>query len=774
MSNFWNITLGINRSQNGIDYLDYEDANQNRRFSGNLHTDDLLMMIKEDEKQEVSRLHPSFSKWSNRPSYFLGFVEKIKNNNQIVFRVLPGVVDYLFEGENLNSRIKAKVFIIDSCTTLIREFKMIRLSEFLELSRYLYEPSKPPLYDRLAETNRISKTLSKFYNPSQIDAILTGFKMSQGIFLLQGPPGTGKTHTIRGLLSVLFMKNNRKNRILVCAPSNSAIDEIAKRVADEKLFDINGSRIEDIKLVRIVSQNHNLFDIRESKKPETKEMPDSVKKISLGVQVSNLLNESDSVIELENIKKTKDDLDKVDELLQHYLKNNEDHLKIKELQERKFQLTKISFKQKSSNKKALDKLKEIEQSILNSSNVVFTTLSGAASKELDLPTCEFDFVIIDEACQSVELSSLIPFRYKSRVVILVGDPRQLPSTTFSQDSGKNNYSRSLFERLMQDGCRVKMLEIQYRMVQEISEFPSHYFYQGRLQTHENNDLSLVPSWISTPGVMMMNLLTSRESKKSSDTSLSNTPECEFIGKLFTFLKPVHGNRLNIGIITPYKKQVRIIKEYFQKFYGDHWKNDVEINTVDGFQGREKDVIVFSAVRSAESIGFLADVRRVNVAITRAKFALWVVASKSCLERNECWSSFINYCSSKGKLFDCKDFNEVSEYFDPKSQKKLESSSRPLLETPKNSYQSFQPPPQVPSSDHSKSSLLATPEADSKLESNLPTQASQPSNPKPILKPSHHPSNSSKIQNKSQIFQNPSEKNSSNDASKLFLNIISRK
>ena len=687
MSNYWVITLGLSCSKDSnAEYFNFEDAIMSRRFSGNVHTDDLLMLIKDEDSNCV--FQQNFSKWNSKPIHFLAFVEKLKKNNQIVFRVTGNAIDYFFDGVSLNHRVKAKVFIIDSCTTLLREFKMIRTSEFVQLNNYIYEPSKRPIYDVNPEGKQLKKTLLKFYNEPQVEAILETYRLCQGIYLLQGPPGTGKTHTIRGILSALNMK--KKNaRILVCAPSNSAIDEIAKRVATEKLFDVNGSRIEDIKLVRIFSQSLNLFDIREAKKPDKKEMPEEVHSISLGVQVNSMLNQSESVFELQNIKKTKDDLNKLDDMIQEYLKNQGDTLKIKELQEKKFQLTMISYQQKSSNKLALDKLKEIEQNIIRNSTVVFTTLSGSSSKEIDLIHREFDYVIIDEACQSVELSSLIPFKYNSRVVILVGDPCQLPATTFSQISNRNNYSRSLFERLMHGGCRVKMLEIQYRMIQEICSFPSHYYYKNRLATHKSITTDLIPNWISIPGILMINLLSSRESKNDAETSLSNTPECEFIGKIFAHYKSLHGTNLNIGIITPYKKQVRIIKEYMQKFYPDKWKKDVEINTIDGFQGREKDLIIFSAVRSGNSIGFLSDVRRVNVAITRARFGLWIVGSRSCLDKNICWKNFIEFCESNGKVINCKDFNEISEKFCV-NEKKHGLKSAGLLQTPIYTSDFFQP------------------------------------------------------------------------------------
>lgn len=666
MSKYWEINVGIFNSKSENHYLEFEDSEKNEKFSTNIRMEDLILMIS-DSSPQPETFNSSFSAWGIKPKYILGFVEKDTNSKRIVFRVLLKDLENLYEKKSENHRIQMKVFIIDSCTTIFREFKMIRLSEFVSLSDYVYSPSKDLFVDSLKKYKKISNVIEKNYNPSQAKAIVGACKIIKGIYLLQGPPGTGKTHTIRGILSALYMKNKGKVRILVCAPSNSAIDEIANRVVTEKLLDLNNCGVSTVPMVRIVSSKNSFFDLREKKQDEEREMPEAVKPICLNNLVSCEAEAPQLAQELTDTKYTKKDLDIIDNSIREYEKNRSDPENarlIKELKQQKYEKTQVMYKQKHSNMQTLDKIRHLEQSIIKRANIVFCTLSGAGGKELDYKDCNFDYTIVDEACQSVELSNLIPFKFDSNVVILVGDPNQLPATTFSQLSSQNNYSRSLFERLMYGKSKVHMLEYQYRMLPEICAFPSSYFYNSRLLTDQSILHKKRPDWIKSQGLLFINLLNSRESRNATETSISNTAECEFVGKIFAHFKHIHGRKLNIGIITPYKKQVRIIKEYLQRFNRDTWKIDVEVNTIDGFQGKEKDLVIFSAVRTGETVGFLADQRRLNVAITRAKYALWIVASRPCLYRNQCWRALIDYVESKNRLLNCNNFNEIADYFTP--------------------------------------------------------------------------------------------------------------
>ena len=162
----------------------------------------------------------------------------------------------------------------------------------------------------------------------------------------------------------------------------------------------------------------------------------------------------------------------------------------------------------------------------------------------------------------------------------------------------------------------------------------------------------------------MNLTSSKESRTADDTSLSNHAEADFVVKLFEHYKQFHGSGMDIGVISPYKKQVRLVRNMLQSQFGTGLKRDVEVNTVDGFQGREKEMIVFSCVRSGDSIGFLSDVRRLNVAITRARSCLVLIGSEATLIRNDCWLEMIVYLKTRNFFQTTSSFQTLKERFQP--------------------------------------------------------------------------------------------------------------
>ncbi|OMJ84448.1 hypothetical protein SteCoe_14461 [Stentor coeruleus] len=625
--------------------------------------DDLLLIIpyvQEDDKKFTTK----FENWGYKGTMTLGFVEKTKFQGLYMIKILENSLDE-FSGELGFTSAETvskqcRVFIIDSCTTMLREYKMIRNAEFLELGNAILNPSKNafPII-KTQEVEDFLKAVENYYNPSQIAAIERSCSVISGVVLLQGPPGTGKTHTIRGILSGIMDKYKDQVKILVCAPSNAAIDEIARRVVVDNLYGHDGTIKKNLNYLRIGNVKKSAIDIREGKK-SIRETPPEVEEITLAHKTEK---EIEGDITSAKLLSLISDQEKIEKMLQIARKNKSKDQVIS-LEEKKSENLQCLFKEKFSNKDAVDKKKQVESNILNRANIVFTTLSGAAGKEMVYLKHDFDYVIIDEACQSVELSTLIPLQYNAKVAILVGDPNQLPATIFSNYSKKSKYDRSLFERLMDGGCQLNMLCTQYRMLKEICDFPSMTFYDNQLETFEENDRNQAPRWIINKGMWIFNLVTSQESRSTNETSISNTNEAEFIGKLYHFLAPLHQKRLNIGIITPYKKQVVIIREYFKNFYENDWKIDLEVNTVDGFQGREKDVIIFSSVRSGNTVGFLSDKRRMNVAITRAKYALWIIGSVSCLENNNYWGRLVNYCKERNRIINCRAFTEVEDFFIP--------------------------------------------------------------------------------------------------------------
>lgn len=668
MSEYSLVSLTTHSTKNGFGYLEVRDekiVEENNgknsvkegkfKFSYRAQPEDIILIL---PFYEDFIAHPNFSNWAKNVEHFIGIIERQKSGYPFLIKIKESALGS-FDTPRLY-----RLFIIDTSTTMLREYKMIRLAEFTELSNQILNPKQPVYTSKNQKIEQFIKSIDKIHNESQLDAIEKISCASSGILLLQGPPGTGKTHTIKGIISAILLKENNNTYILVCAPSNSAIDEIANRIAVEKLYGPGGVVKNDVKLVRVGTQKKYSEDFREKIKKDLRETPQAVQDISLSSLVTKLISQNATESGNNKIDSLMNELDALNKQI-YDAKKFKKLSEITLLEEKASNLKGSLFRAKQINKTQNTVRKECETGILNTSNIVFCTLSGAGSKEILEINHSFDYVIVDEACQSVELSSLIPFQFGAKVVILVGDPKQLPATTFSQYSNHNLYSRSLFERLMDGGCKVEMLTIQYRMVSEICTFPSSEFYYNRLETFDRS--TPAPDWIANIGVLFINLLTSQESRSSSETSISNTSESEFIGQLFTFLKPLHGKKLNIGVITPYKKQAIIIKEYLNRFYTNDWKIDLEVNTIDGFQGREKDVIIFSAVRSGDTLGFLADSRRINVAITRAKYALWVVANAKCLQNNSVWGRFVQYCKALNKVVDCNRFSEVSKMFEPTSK-----------------------------------------------------------------------------------------------------------
>lgn len=339
----------------------------------------------------------------------------------------------------------------------------------------------------------------------------------------------------------------------------------------------------------------------------------------------------------------------------------------------------------------------IESSIIQESNLVFTTLNSAGNSTLD--DSEFCVTVVDEAAQCVEPNVLIALRRGCKQCIMVGDQKQLSATVICENIKKFNYDRSLFERLIQGGHSYYLLNTQYRMTPIISSFPSREFYQNRLKNGKNvMDPIFLPPFMQRdpfsdiekkteeksekltdlvpflPSLFFIDLETSKDSK-GSNKSLINSDEAK-VTLALTRLLIDQSNKFNyplgsLGIITPYSDQLQLLKSFssresFMKEYiqqptapGSNVpqlsipKYDIELNTVDAFQGREKNFVIMSTVRSntTNSIGFLADIRRMNVAITRAKYGLYIIGNSRTLNSNPIWRKLIGF-ARKNKMYTC--------------------------------------------------------------------------------------------------------------------------
>ena len=294
-----------------------------------------------------------------------------------------------------------------------------------------------------------------------------------------------------------------------------------------------------------------------------------------------------------------------------------------------------------------------ETILIRNSAVVFSTLNSSAKKQLKVICGNISNVIIDEASQATEVQTLIPLNLKPERMILIGDPCQLPATTFHPLSKRLDFNRSCMERLNLIGFKMSMLKVQYRMLPLIAKFPSQTFYSNSLI----NDIRLceisnqpenIRSVINDVGVgKSVRFFNCKGITLKNRNSFYNKTEVDLVHKIVR--KIWDKNVRDIGVISPYSEQSRQISNKLREneIFG------VECSTVDSFQGREKDVIIISTVRSldertleCDSLGFLVDQRRLNVSITRAKFLLIVIGNKNTLKNDEIWKRYIDFLENE--------------------------------------------------------------------------------------------------------------------------------
>lgn len=436
-------------------------------------------------------------------------------------------------------------------------------------------------------------------NPSQEQAVRA--VLDKPLSLIQGPPGTGKTVTSAAIVYALasMSKSNSSGPILVVAPSNVAVDHLTEKI-----------HCTGLRTVRIAAK------CRES-------MQSAVDYLSLHEQLRN----SDCFPEL------------------------------KKLFALKAQVGRLSD---ADERKLIIARNKAEGKLLDAAQVVCCTCSGAGDKRLQ--GRRFSTVLIDEATQACEPECLIPIVRGAQQVILVGDHRQLGPVILNKKAVKAGFAQSLFERLIKLGVKPCMLQIQYRMHPCLSDFPSNVFYEGALENGvgaaERTRRSLDFPWHNPDSPMMFINCTGKEEISGSGTSYLNRSEAVLCEKIVTrLLRSTSGTVLpsHIGVITPYEGQRAYIQHTMQT-HGALSKDlymAVEVASVDAFQGREKDYIVLSCVRSNEhgGIGFLTDPRRLNVALTRAKFGLIILGNARLLAKYPLWHHLVAHYKAKGLLLE---------------------------------------------------------------------------------------------------------------------------
>jgi regulator of nonsense transcripts 1 len=302
-----------------------------------------------------------------------------------------------------------------------------------------------------------------------------------------------------------------------------------------------------------------------------------------------------------------------------------------------------------------------ERQILQAADVICCTCVGAGDPRLK--NFRFRQVLIDEATQAIEAESLIPIAMGAKQVVFVGDHCQLGPVVMCKAAAKAGLTQSLFERLVLIGNRPIRLQVQYRMHPALSEFPSNMFYEGSLQngvTEADRQLLNMPGftgkedfpWPVPSKPMFFYSITGMEEISASGTSYLNRTEASYVEKVVTHLLRLGVTPGQIGVITPYDGQKKYVSEYMRRAgaLAHTLYESIEVASVDAFQGREKDFILVSCVRSSESqgIGFLSDPRRLNVALTRARLGIIFLGNPRVLSKNALWAALLLHF----KEYDC--------------------------------------------------------------------------------------------------------------------------
>lgn len=425
---------------------------------------------------------------------------------------------------------------------------------------------------------------------------------AKDVRVLHGPPGTGKTTTLVEAINETLM---RETQVLVCAQSNTAVDWIS-----EKLVDCG------IPVLRI----------------------------------GNPTRVNDKMLSF---------------TYEHRFADHPDYPKLWQVRRDMREMRRRRREKAEHFHQKLDRLKELDvelevrinNDIFGQVRVIASTLVGAGNKLLDGK--RFGAVFIDEAAQALEAACWIPIRRASRV-ILAGDHCQLPPTVKSLQALKGGLGKTLMERIVENKPEcVSLLEVQYRMNDEIMQFSSDYFYQGRMKSapevahrliHEGDAPIL---WFDTSTIELgedeqndfkekfVGETFGRINKGEANLTLSLLQiYFQRVGK-----QRILNDRIDVGIISPYRAQVQYLKRLIKKrAFFKPFRHLISVNTVDGFQGQERDVILISLVRANDmgQIGFLRDLRRMNVAITRARMKLFILGDAPTMTRHPFYRRLYDY------------------------------------------------------------------------------------------------------------------------------------
>lgn len=442
-------------------------------------------------------------------------------------------------------------------------------------------------------------------NPSQ-SAAVQAILETDDICIVHGPPGTGKTTT----LVEAIRRAAEKGQLLVTAPSNAAVDLLTEKLQAAGVQTVrvgNPARVGERQL-------SYTLDRKMQAHPQMKQIRQYRKQAAEYRNLAQRYKRQFGKAEREQRKALFDEAAKL----------------MKEVQRTE---------------------QYIANDILDKAQVITATLVGA--NHYSIEQRRYDMVVIDEAAQALEPAAWIA-ALKGNKLVLAGDHRQLPPTVKSAEAAQNGLARTLQEKLtVLYPDRVHLLEIQYRMHRDIMRFSSLHFYDDRLQAAETVAGRLLLK--NDRPVMFIDTAGCGFEEKKEDSSAYNPEEADLVfTHLSLYLTEIH-NRYkgedipSTALISPYRRQVELLKERLAEKKDDALFGQVSANTIDSFQGQERDIVYISLVRSnpGGEIGFLADTRRMNVAMTRARQKLVVIGDSGTLSQWPFYQDFIHYAQNTG-------------------------------------------------------------------------------------------------------------------------------
>ncbi|KAG5361939.1 Helicase SEN1 [Yarrowia sp. C11] len=593
---------------------------------------------------------------SSRETSCLGKIKEVKAAGEffdIIIRTNNTGV-----ARDVNPKTSWQGYKVMNMVTIEREYASLKALEWYDLKDEILQAKASPLpKGSPSEISKIQQTYK--VNDSQAAAIY-GSLHNSGFSLIQGPPGTGKTKTILGIVGGFLSRKasdigNDNRRILLCAPSNAAVDELVLRLSDG-IYSSTGEKSEP-KIIRIgrseaVNSKVKKYVLEERvdellKAQEKESVVNSTPE--LRQKMNKLLDERKELfakLEDTNVKVNNDEVAAIQSRL---MVINREKNKIGSEIDQQREKHAANFRRKETEKRNLN------IRVLKEAEIICSTLSASSHNMLKSLGVAFETVIIDEACQCIELSVLIPMKYGCTNAIMVGDPNQLPPTVLSTVAAKSKYEQSLFVRIQTaNPGALHMLDTQYRMHPDISVFPREQFYRGILKDGAGMAEKTKKPWHEYKQLApyaFFDVAGNQEATRNH--SFFNDAEVHFADQLYRLMSTMYG-KIDIGIISPYKQQVLRLKRHFTREYGGDILDRIEFNSVDGFQGQEKDIIIMSCVRASpdsDSVGFLADKRRMNVAFTRARSSMWILGNADTLSRNTIWRKVVNDARDRNMLLD---------------------------------------------------------------------------------------------------------------------------